>query len=220
VTVKTQPVGKRSSGGLLPLDYDAVYARLEPIFFQEFLPKVRGKVVLYLAAAEAPLLPTLLKKEPAYTVCTGPVLPAKYLDKPDDKAAFVLSHFADSCFQKDRFEILVVPEASAKGVQFIPRIHYWASLLKKDGEMLVALPHPQARFLMGTRELQHRSSRTATFERVFERCRELHLSVLAVRELLVSHVPEPVMTATPKWQALKQEQGEWPLLLGLHVKKA
>jgi hypothetical protein len=104
-------------------------------------------------------------------------------------------------------------------VHFLTRFAYWAGILKDGGEIYIALPHPQLRFLLSTRELRHKSSRTATFERVFERCREMGLDIAALRELSALELPPSALKANPKWQRLKQLYEELPIVLGLCLKK-
>lgn len=202
------------------LDLESMVASLDSIVFKALMPKLEGRRVLYVFAGTTPYLPLIAAKTPAAVVCTGPQLPATPVELASVPGAVVRCHYGDSCFRKQSFDMMVVPEAICKGMAFMARIHYWAALLKKGGEVVVSFAHPQSRFLRATREERHRSSRTATMERIFERCREVGLEIVALRELLVSHVPATALKTHAAWRDLKSQYEEWPILLGLHLRKS
>lgn len=215
VTHKTSATGTlEASKG----DVDWLMSLLEPHFFHHVLPKLKHKRVLYVFFREARYLSSIVEKEPERIFCLGPQLPPKLPETGQTPFHFIVGEFFESCLAPHSFDVLILPETSCKGLHFLTRTSYWASLLKKNGEIVLAMPHPLLRFLMRGQG-RRRTSRTATFERLFERSKESGLEIVDLREITLSQIPAAVLKKNPTWQRLCEDYDEVPGLIGLYLRK-
>lgn len=204
-------------------ELDQLIVLLEPHFIQTTVPKLREKRVLYIATETLPHLSTLLEREPAMLVSQAPgpigALETKRLATATPPCFHVIAPYQDTCFAPESFDVLILPETSTRGTGFFSRARYWTSLLRPGGDLLLSIAHPQSRFLLRARDDRHRTAKTATFERVFERVRELSLDIVSLRELTLNQIPPALLKKHVPSGEWLLAHGEVPLVLGLHVKK-
>lgn len=204
---------------LFAKEADECCALLEPLFFQSAISTFKNRRVLYMASPAMPYLSLIRGESLGDIVCAGPVLSLDAGKRDLPPFVRVLSEFSESPFAQNSFDTLILSEATCKGIHFITRRAYWASLLKERGEIYIALPHPDFRFLLATAEARHKSSKTATFERVVECARSMKLEIADLREITASSLPNAAIKGRSKWRVLKESYGEWPVILGLVLKK-